>query len=249
VATFETFDGLTLHHEDEGDGDVVVLLHGFAADANINWVRSGVFDALVGEGYRVVALDARGHGLSDKPHDSRAYEDDAMARDVRCLLDHLGAERCAVVGFSMGAVTALRVARLDERVRTASIIGMTADNLDPPLRQAQRAQVIEGLLAEDPAALADPMARQFRTLADSVRADRHALAAYTAAERVSAESEIAEVTVPVLVIVGADDTYAAPADSLAARMPGGHALTVPGDHFGCASQPEVHEALVKFLAG
>ena len=47
----------------------MILLHGFAADTNINWVRSGVLDALVDEGFRAVALDARGHGLSEKPHD------------------------------------------------------------------------------------------------------------------------------------------------------------------------------------
>ena len=76
MASFESFDGLSLFYQDEGDGRTVVLLHGFAADTNVNYVRSGIFDLLLDEGYRVVTLDARGHGLSSKPTDSAAYADD-----------------------------------------------------------------------------------------------------------------------------------------------------------------------------
>ena len=60
---FESFDGLRLSYLDDGDGRTVVLLHGFAADTNVNYVRSGILDLLLDEGYRVVTLDARGHGL------------------------------------------------------------------------------------------------------------------------------------------------------------------------------------------
>src|SRR6478736_2949299 len=107
MASFASFDGVTLSYQDEGRGRAVVLLHGFAADTNINWVRSGVLDALVDEGYRALALDARGHGLSEKPHEPEAYADGAMTRDARALLDHLELERAHVVGYSMGASTAL----------------------------------------------------------------------------------------------------------------------------------------------
>ena len=248
MATFETFDGLRLHYEDEGDGAIVVLLHGFAADANINWVRSGIFDALIDDGHRVLALDARGHGLSAKPYEVEAFEDDAMCRDAQALLDHVGCTRCSVVGYSMGAVTALRVARRDPRVRAVAMIGMSSDNLDSGQREVQRAAVIEGLVADDPATLVDPLSRQFRALADSVRADRRALAACTAAERVPAANDLAEVVVPVLVVVGADDGLAAPAEVVAARIPDARAVTVPGGHFDCASRPETHGALLEFLA-
>src|SRR5438093_4371956 len=54
VPTFETFDGLSLYYDDQGRGQPVMLLHGFAADTNLNWVRSGIFDALVDQGYRVL---------------------------------------------------------------------------------------------------------------------------------------------------------------------------------------------------
>jgi len=66
MANFDSFDGLSLYYDDQGDGPTVVLLHGFAADMNVNYVRSGILDLLLDEGYRVVALDARGHGLIPK---------------------------------------------------------------------------------------------------------------------------------------------------------------------------------------
>jgi pimeloyl-ACP methyl ester carboxylesterase len=95
---FESFDGLRLSYLDDGDGRTVVLLHGFAADTNVNYVRSGILDLLLDEGYRVVTLDARGHGLSSKPTDPEAYADDAMKRDVVALFDHLGLEDVLLVG-------------------------------------------------------------------------------------------------------------------------------------------------------
>ena len=107
---FESFDGLRLSYLDDGDGRPVVLLHGFAADTNVNYVRSGILDLLLDEGYRVVTLDARGHGLSSKPTDPDAYADDAMKRDVVALFDHLGLENVLLVGYSMGAHLALRLA-------------------------------------------------------------------------------------------------------------------------------------------
>ena len=91
---FETFDGLSLFYDDQGDGGPVVLLHGFAADINVDWVRSGILDLLLDEGYRVVTFDARGHGLSDKPHELGGVRERCAHRDVQALLDHLGSTTC-----------------------------------------------------------------------------------------------------------------------------------------------------------
>ena len=71
-SSFESFDGTTIVFDDQGDGDVVVLLHGFAADAAVNWHAPGVTRALVEAGFRVVASDARGHGRSGKPSPPRS---------------------------------------------------------------------------------------------------------------------------------------------------------------------------------
>lgn len=245
MPTFETFDGLTLHYHDEGDGDLVVLLHGFAADTNINWVRSGIFDALLDEGYRVVTLDARGHGLSAKPHDPEAYADGAMTRDVQALLDQLGASGCCVIGYSMGAVTTMHLAATEPRVQRAVLLGVGGVTIADDGRD--RGAFAAGLLVQDPTTITDPIAAQFRTLADSVRADREALAAFASAERTDVTDLLAEIAVPVLVVAGCDDLLAGAPTDLAALIPGASALTVSGDHFTSNSQPALHRAVIEFL--
>src|SRR5215470_8922825 len=117
-------DGTSLYYDDQGDGAVVLLLHGFVGDLNIDWFRSGILDRLLDEGYRTLGYDARGHGLSDKPHDLDAYAGDVLARDASALLDERGVTACSVVGFSMGARTALHLATLDDRVNAVVALGV-----------------------------------------------------------------------------------------------------------------------------
>lgn len=246
MTTFESFDGVTLHYDEEGDGDVVVLLHGFAADTNINWIRPGIFDALCDEGYRVVTLDARGHGLSEKPHDAESYADGAMVRDVQSLIDEIGCDRCAVVGFSMGAMTTMRLLQVEPRVRRAALLGVGSVTL---MSGGERRDFLaEAMLAEDPASIADPIAAEFRRLADSVRADRLALAAWAQSADAGHTDGLDSIGVPVIVIAGEDDMLAGTPDALAQQIPGARAVTVPGDHFTANAQPALHRALIDFLA-
>lgn len=256
MPTFDSFDGLTLSYEDEGRGRAVLLLHGFAADTNINWVRSGVLDALVDEGYRAIALDARGHGLSEKPHEPEAYADDAMTRDARALLDHLGLDRAHVVGYSMGATTALRIAIAEPRAQRVVAVGVggatiarrTSAGTGQPAADGLGPDLVDGLLAEDPTTITDPIARQFRTLADSVRADRVALAAYSRAHRDDVGPDLGTIGVPVLVVAGVDDELAGDPGALAALIPDATVATVPGDHFTSLAHPKLQRALLDFLS-
>ncbi|RPI10764.1 MAG: alpha/beta fold hydrolase, partial [Actinobacteria bacterium] len=110
MSAFASFDDTEITFDDEGSGPLVLLLHGFAANAYANWHQPKVTETLVAAGRRVIAWDARGHGRSGKPHDPAAYKNEAMARDVRALLDHLDVEAVDVVGYSMGGHIAARVA-------------------------------------------------------------------------------------------------------------------------------------------
>src|SRR4051812_40480350 len=116
---FTSFDGTGIAYITAGpaEGPDVLLLHGFAADHRLNWVAPKVVDALVAAGHHVIALDARGHGQSDKPRDPAAYESDAMPRDAQALLDHLGVETVDVVGYSMGSVVSSRLVPMEPRAR------------------------------------------------------------------------------------------------------------------------------------
>src|SRR5438045_3072459 len=88
---------------DEGEGEPVVLVHGFASTKEVNWVQPGWVSTLTRAGKRVIALDNRGHGQSSKLYDPAAYHTDIMAEDARALLDHLSIERADFLGYSMGA--------------------------------------------------------------------------------------------------------------------------------------------------
>ena len=255
MPTFESFDGTTLAYEDDdgsdssGDGTVVVLLHGFAADTNVNFVRSGVFDLLLDAGYRVVALDARGHGLSEKPHDAAAYADDAMRRDVQSLLDHLDLEHCLVVGYSMGAATDLRLAMTDARPIAVALLGAGESMADADGGSERRRGMLDAFRSSEADVDAlPPRVRAFREMADAIRADREALTALLGAQWPDTATGLQDVKVPVIVITGVDDTEVGSPDVLAAQLTAAEVVRVPGDHFTANARPELHAALVDFLA-
>ena len=87
----------------DGANTPIVLVHGFASTHTVNWVNTNWVRTLGHVGFRVITLDNRGHGQSEKLYDPEAYASDEMARDVLNLLDHLGIERADVMGYSMGA--------------------------------------------------------------------------------------------------------------------------------------------------
>src|SRR3954451_10219719 len=174
---FESFDGARLSYLDDGDGRTVVLLHGFAADTNVNYVRSGILDLLLDEGYRVVTLDARGHGLSAKPTDPEAYADDAMKRDVVALFDHLGLDDVLLVGYSMGAHLALRLAPTEPRVNAVVLLGIGEPGSGES-GEGRRDALVAVLEAESPDDVDDASLRQFRVMAGL---DREPLLAYVRA--------------------------------------------------------------------
>jgi pimeloyl-ACP methyl ester carboxylesterase len=243
---FETFDGQSLFYDDQGDGEPIVLLHGFVGDINIDWIRSGILDLLVDEGYRVVAFDARGHGLSDKPHEVAAYEDDALTKDARALLDALDLDQCVLVGFSLGARTALHTAVVDPRVRAVVAMGVGEHSL----RHNARGMgfVPDALLTDDPDSIEHDSIRNFREMADAIHADKVALAALMTAERTEIPDIVDDISVPVLVITGSDDVTAGAPGPFAERLQNGRAVQTAGDHPGVKDQPDAHEAIVEFIA-
>ena len=241
---FESFDGLRLSYLDDGDGRPVVLLHGFAADTNVNYVRSGILDLLLDEGYRVVTLDARGHGLSSKPTDPTAYADDAMKRDVVALFDHLGLDDVLLVGYSMGAHLSLRLAPDEPRVKALVLLGIgeSGDRWRGRPRTARPAGGgARGRLAR----------RRRRRVAAAVPGDGRtrprAAARLRAGARVGGGPRLDGVDVPVLLVVGDDDENAgdpSAAGRAARRDPRAGARRPLHRQLA----PELHRALTGFLA-
>ncbi len=126
-------NGLQLAYLDEGDpsGEPVLLIHGFASSAAVNWVHPGWVKTLGDAGYRVIAIDNRGHGASDKPHEPEAYYPSVMAEDAVALLNHLGIPEAHIMGYSMGArISAFLALAHPERVRSLVFGGLGIGMVD-----------------------------------------------------------------------------------------------------------------------
>lgn len=245
---FRTHDGIQLAYDEMGDpdGPAVVLLHGFAADTKANWERPGISLALAEGGYRVLGLDARGHGKSDKPHDPAAYGKDSMVRDASAFIDHLSLEAPAVAGYSMGSLTTARLLSVEPRVRLG-ILGGVGHRILRGRPLDETAAIAAALEADDPATIVDPTARGFRLFADSTGADRLALAATQRAAMHADPIDVSGISVPVLVVTGDGDTLVGDPVRLAEAIPGARVVVVSGDHLTAVADPALAAAMLAFL--
>ncbi len=237
-----SFDGLRLHYEDHGVGEPVLMLHGIMGDSQFTWVRPGIVEALCAAGHRVLLLDARGHGRSQKPHDTAAYGEDAMARDCQALLDHLELNAVDVVGYSMGAYTGSRLVLRDARPRSLVLGGAGPVTFKRSL--ALTAAIADALEAHDPDSIGDREVRAWREHADATGVDRTAMAALFRAPRVGEEEELAKIAVPAIVLTGEHDEVAGSGAELAAAIPTARALSVPGSHFSKPDRALDHPAFI-----
>lgn len=214
----------------QGEGAPIVLVHGFASTHAVNWVNTLWVQTLVDAGRRVVALDNRGHGASDKPHRPEDYATPLMAEDVRRLLDHLDIPRADVMGYSMGArITAFLALAQPHRVRAIVLGGLGYHLVEGA---GLPTAIADAMDAPDIGSLSDPTQRMFRRFADANGSDRVALAACIRGSRQVLETaQAAAIACPVLVAVGTRDPIAGDPHRLAALLPRGQGLDIPDrDH-------------------
>lgn len=233
---------------DEGEGDPIVLVHGFASSKNVNWVYPGWVSELTRAGRRVIALDNRGHGESTRLYDPEDYHIGIMAGDVRGLMDHLDIPRADIMGYSMGGrITAYLAYNSPARVRSATLggIGMALIAGGGPGEN-----VAHALEADELADVTDPMGRTFRAFADQTRSDRRALAAcLRGSRRLMSREEAAAINVPVLIAVGTADEVSGSAHGLGEVIRGAEVLDIPDrDHMRAVGDKVFKAGVRDFLA-
>jgi pimeloyl-ACP methyl ester carboxylesterase len=233
---------------DAGEGEPIILIHGFASTKEVNWVQTGWVTTLTRAGRRVVALDNRGHGQSTKLYDSADYRTDAMAEDVAALLDHLDLRQADVMGYSMGArITASLALKHQDRVRSIILGGLGIRLVDGAGLPQSIAAAME---APSRAEVSDPMGHVFRAFAEQTKSDLRALAACIRGSRQTlTRAEVASIQVPALVAVGTRDPIAGSARELAALLPRGQALDIPDrDHMLAVGDKVFKAGVLAFLS-
>jgi pimeloyl-ACP methyl ester carboxylesterase len=233
---------------DEGEGDPILLVHGFASTKNVNWVYPTWVSELKKNGRRVIALDNRGHGDSGKLYDAEAYHIGTMAGDVSALMDHLRIERADIMGYSLGSrMTAWLARREPRRLRSAVFGGIGMGLIEGGGPGENVAEALEASSLDE---VTDPVGRTFRAFAEQTRSDRRALAACLRGSRgLMTKDEAADITVPVLIAVGTVDEIAGSAEALGQIIPGAQVLNIPNrDHMRAVGDKVYKAGVLEFLS-
>jgi pimeloyl-ACP methyl ester carboxylesterase len=244
-----TNDGVRIAYFDVGPRDAfpVLLIHGFASTAHVNWVFTGWVHTLTSAGYRVIALDNRGHGDSDKPYDTALYTPPIMSGDAQALLDRLAVKTACVMGYSMGArLCAFLALARQSSARTLVFGGLGAGMTDGV---GDWDQIAEALLAPSIDHISDERGRLFRAFADRTKSDRRALAACIQSSRTLVGLEdLQTLQMPALVAVGTKDDIAGSPDQLADSLPHGRALHIENrDHQLAVGDRQFKAAVLTFF--
>ncbi|HYE27248.1 MAG TPA: alpha/beta fold hydrolase [Allosphingosinicella sp.] len=245
IHRFTASDGAHLVWHELGEGRPVVLLHGLFSNADMNWIRFGHAAGLASRGFRVIMPDLRAHGQSAAPHDEACYPPDVLARDGTELIDHLGLGDYDLGGYSLGARTSARMVILGARPRRLVIAGMGLRGmLETGRRSAHFRKVLTGMGTHHRGS-DEWMAEAFLK---TTGGDPMALLPLLGSFVDSSENELRGIVLPTLVVSGAEDQDNGPAEDLAALLPNGRFVEVPGNHMNAVTRPELGRAIADFLA-
>jgi len=241
-------DGVRIAYESVGEGDAVMLVHGFAASRVQNWKEPGWYETLTRAGYRVVAMDCRGHGESDKPHDPAAYDHAIMAEDVAAVMEAAGAVPAFLMGYSMGGFISMHVLMDHPDMLKKLVVGGVGGSYFGRAFGSRDA-IADALVAPDKSKISDPVQRSFRDFAEQGGKDRQALAACMRANRRPfSAAELKQSQRPVLVVCGETDSLTGAPELLAEAFADGQSVMVPRrDHMTTVGDKVFKQAVLEFF--
>ena len=233
-------DGVKIYFEVKGEGFPVILVHGFSGTGE-GWKKGQLYSDLLNKGYKVVILDQRGNGRSDKPHTDAGYANDAEAKDIMGLATTLGLKKYDIVGYSRGSIITSRVFVLDKRVHKAVMGGMGAAYTNP--EWPRRIHAYKALMGDTSFHDVDGMIKYIR----NNPFDELALAYQQKWQPSTSPAELAKVKVPVLLIDGTEDHDNGDEVALNKLIPGSKLVHVPGDHNSASRTAEFSKEVMDFL--
>jgi pimeloyl-ACP methyl ester carboxylesterase len=246
VCYFTASDGVELAWREVGQGRALILLHGLFSDSFVNWVKFGTAERIAREGYRVIMPDLRAHGQSGKPHEPAHYPQLVLVRDLKELIAHLGLDEFDLGGFSLGARTTIEAVLGGVRPRRAILAGTGLDVLTNWERRSHF--YVHAIDLFDQVKRGDPhwLAIQFMK---TMKIDREAarLLLGTMRDRESRDDLAEAFSMPTLVVCGDQDDDNGSAVELANALPNAEYDEIPGTHMSSVTQPELGEAVARFL--
>lgn len=241
-----SFDGTSLAVHECGAGRSVLLLHGLYSSARMNWIRFGHAERLAAAGFRAIMPDQRGHAQSEAPHDPAKWPDGVLVRDALALVEGLGLDDYDLVGFSLGARTALGAVVAGLAPRRLVLAGMGLESLanwdDRMVFFLDAIDRFDTIGPGDPASF---VVAFMKTMKIDRTAARLLLQSKFAIDR----ADLARVTMPTLVLCGEEDRDNGSPHALAEALPNARLQLVPGNHMASVTKPELGEALLEFLTG
>ena len=232
-----------------GDEDAVPVLcvHGFSSSCRDNWVDTGWVRDLTRAGFRVIGVDQRGHGASDKPHEPRAYTMDDFLADLEIVLDTYLVEEVRYVGYSLGARVGWQFAVEASHRVSRAVLGGIPDGTPLGRLKLDEARAF----VEDGVEISDKVTRNYVTLSERVAGnDLRSLIALAEGMRLGdADPDPAHPPrQPILFATGSDDAILERSRVLAEATPNGRFAEIPGrHHFNTPGSRDFRNAALEFL--
>lgn len=243
--TYPSFDGHVITYTELGEGPIVFLLHGFTANAELNWFRTEIAKKIADAGYRVIAPDFRGHGKSQVPDTPTSWPRDALARDQIALMNQFGEEPHAIVGYSLGAITALRVHLLSRRGGRLVLGGVgdsVADEFNTDRNDAFRAAITDAIDGKP-----TPGARGMRARLAATGGTLEGYLGALGSRTYTPADLLVSFEISTLVLTGDEDLDNGSGEALAEIIPGARYDRLKGTHLTAVTDPAFADKIIAFL--
>ena len=237
---FTSPDSTKIYYEVEGNGYPVILIHGFSGTSQ-GWKTCPVYGDLLKAGYKVILIDLRGNGRSDKPHNESAYANDAEAKDVMGLMESLSIKSYDAVGYSRGSIIISRLMALDKHLQKAVMGGMGDAYTNP--EWPRRVHAYKALMGDTTYHDVDDMMKYIH----SQHFDNLVLAYQQKYQPSTSKQALSKVHIPVLIVRGTEDKENGSETGLQQLIPGSQLIYVPGNHNTAIRASEFSVAVTKFF--
>lgn len=237
---FTSFDKTKIYYEVHGNGKPILLIHGFTGTSS-DWKNKPLADSLLKNGFKIILVDLRGNGLSDKPNVPEAYANNAEAKDLKALMFYLGYRQYDAIGYSRGSIILASLLVLDKKCMRAVLGGMGADFTNP---QWPRRIGFYNALMNDTI----PGYEGFRKYISGKGLDPLVLACQQKEQPSTSKEKLGKLKQQILVICGNEDTDNGKGSDLQKLIPNSTFVEIKGNHNTSAYTPEFAEKIIDFFS-